>query len=104
MQLVNVVQCGTLHVDLAPSGVQHLPHIVRGDETVTHHVAVEPDSLAASVHANATSLPVPASHHQAVDRLGERLLVSAGLPTDASRRSRGPSRPIGCSASSGIRS
>lgn len=77
MQLLNVVEGGSLFVDFKVTSVPHLAEIVRGDETVLHEVDVVPGTLAAEVHGHAGSLPVHSSHHQAVDRLGSGLKVSA---------------------------
>jgi len=76
-QVLNVARGGTLH--------QHLPDVV-GDTVAhrqpgapgrpTHGVTVAPGSRLASIIGR-TALDVNSFHHQAVDRLGERLAVTA---------------------------
>jgi putative glutamine amidotransferase len=77
MQVLNVARGGTLH--------QHLPDVV-GD-TVTHRqqgkpgapahgVAVDPDCRLAAILGH-RHVQVNSFHHQAVDALGERLMVTA---------------------------
>ncbi|MEV5980430.1 gamma-glutamyl-gamma-aminobutyrate hydrolase family protein [Streptomyces sp. NPDC052114] len=69
MQLLNVALGGTL--------VQHLDgHTEQVGVFGTHPVKPVPDTLYASIVADA-STDVPTYHHQAVDRLGRDLVVSA---------------------------
>ncbi len=69
MQLLNVALGGTL--------VQHLDgHAVAPGVFGTHTVKPVPGTLYASLASDAAS-DVPTYHHQAVDRLGEGLTVSA---------------------------
>jgi putative glutamine amidotransferase len=81
-QALNVVRGGTLH--------QHLPEIsteishrqrIPGSQT-SHPVSVEPGSrLAAALGpAEIEAIDVNSFHHQAIDRLGEGLRVSARAP------------------------
>src|SRR3954471_22202043 len=72
-QVLNVARGGTLH--------QHLPDVVGdalahrqpgGPTEPTHGVTVAPESRLASIIGR-TALDVNSFHHQAVDRLGERL-------------------------------
>lgn len=73
-QLLNVARGGTLY--------QHVPDVVghddyqRGDAVFRHlGVSVLPDTLLATVHP--LERDVPMYHHQAIDRLGQGLVVSA---------------------------
>ncbi|MFG2499006.1 gamma-glutamyl-gamma-aminobutyrate hydrolase family protein [Streptomyces sp. NPDC048441] len=69
MQLLNVALGGTL--------VQHMEgHVEAIGVFGTHEVRPVPGTLYESI-APETSVGVPTYHHQAVDRLGEGLLVSA---------------------------
>jgi putative glutamine amidotransferase len=81
-QALNVVRGGALH--------QHLPEIsteilhrqrAPGDQT-SHQVSIEPGSrLAGALGVNEIDLiDVNSFHHQAIDRLGEGLRVSARAP------------------------
>jgi putative glutamine amidotransferase len=73
LQLLNTLQCGTLH--------QHLPEIVGHEEhspgdTVfgAQPTRFEPGSLAAAIFGD--SAVVPCHHHQAIDRVGTGLSVT----------------------------
>lgn len=68
LQIVNVLQGGTLH-----------PHLEehRGENgSITHTVEAQPGSLLCRVIGE-TTFPVRSSHHQAVDKAGDGLTVSA---------------------------
>jgi putative glutamine amidotransferase len=71
LQLLNVVHGGTLVGHLAPGAVEH-----RGAQ---HPVACEPGTLLASV-LGVDPVLTSSYHHQAVDRIGEGLKVSAMAP------------------------
>ncbi|MDE2482265.1 MAG: gamma-glutamyl-gamma-aminobutyrate hydrolase family protein [bacterium] len=70
MQLLNVLQGGSLIPDLATRSAHQLPDEQR------HPVNVDADSALAILVGTLTG-DVTSSHHQAVDRLGEDLRVSA---------------------------
>ncbi|MFJ9084022.1 gamma-glutamyl-gamma-aminobutyrate hydrolase family protein [Streptomyces sp. NPDC102384] len=76
LQLLNVVRGGTLHIDLTPSSVVHDPPAETGEEWALHDVRLEPDSRCARAFGKA-ELPIASGHHQAVDRVGEGLRVTA---------------------------
>lgn len=93
-QALNVARGGTLH--------QHLPDVV--GETVihrqredgrhpTHVVDVAPGSLLARV-LGTTRLRVNSFHHQAVDRLGAGLRVSAHAPDGTVEAIEDPAQPF----------
>lgn len=92
MQLLNVACGGTILADLpAGSGDDH-PRFggARGDRV--HEVALDPDSLAASVYG--TTVAVNSLHHQAVDRLGEGLVVTGRSPDRTVEALELPGRPV----------
>ncbi|GAA0499333.1 gamma-glutamyl-gamma-aminobutyrate hydrolase family protein [Microbacterium aurantiacum] len=73
-QLLNVVRGGTLVQDLG-AGIHREPN----QDMVTHPVAVHPGTRLAAVLGTGTR-DVRSGHHQAVDALGEGLVVSATAP------------------------
>ncbi|HLA90965.1 MAG TPA: gamma-glutamyl-gamma-aminobutyrate hydrolase family protein [Gemmatimonadaceae bacterium] len=77
IQLLNVALGGTLVQDLSserPSAIRHdQPH---DREARTHDVAIAADSTLAAA-TGATAIAVNSYHHQAVDRLGHGLRVTA---------------------------
>ncbi len=94
-QAINVVRGGTLH--------QHLPEIstevvhrqrTPGNQT-SHPVAVVPGSgLAAALGDGDTEIDVNSFHHQALDRVGAGLEVSARAPDGTIEGVEDPSRPF----------
>jgi putative glutamine amidotransferase len=81
-QLVNVLYGGTLFQDMAPSTVNHNgldPHDPAASEWAWHDVLVSAGSKAAALYGSgeATTVKIASGHHQAVDRVGEGLLVTA---------------------------
>ncbi len=92
-QTLNVVRGGTLH--------QHLPELsteiahrqqLPGDQP-SHPVAIEPGSrLAAALGVRAVE--VNSFHHQAIERLGEGLVVSAVAPDGTVEGIEDPRRPF----------
>jgi putative glutamine amidotransferase len=79
-QLLNVQRGGTLHVDLDPSSVVHLPaeptHDNIRDIFVWHDVALAPDSPLAST-TGSSRLRVASGHHQGIHKVGSGLAVVA---------------------------
>jgi putative glutamine amidotransferase len=79
-QLLNVHRGGTLHVDLDPSSVVHLPSEPRRDDIrdifVWHDVALTPNSPLASA-TGSTRLRVASGHHQGIRKVGDGLAVVA---------------------------
>ncbi len=92
-QALNVVRGGVLH--------QHLPEISKeiahrqqtpGDQT-SHPVSIDPKSrLAAALEGS--EIDVNSFHHQAIDRLGDRLVVSARAPDGTIEAVEDPTRPF----------
>jgi putative glutamine amidotransferase len=78
LQLLNVFQGGSLIQHLASSDVhrQKVDGVARGSHPAAHRVRVEPDTKLAAI-VGAGELEVNSRHHQAVDRLGDGLTVSA---------------------------
>jgi putative glutamine amidotransferase len=78
LQALNAATGGTLRQDLAhdkDATVQHRMEVV-GENTPHHTVEIEPDSLLHRL-LGATRVAVNSFHHQAADRLGDGLRVSA---------------------------
>ncbi len=79
-QLLNVQRGGTLHVDLEPSDVVHLPSEAPHDDIreifVWHDVALAPDSPLALASGSAR-LRVASGHHQGIRAVGGGLEVVA---------------------------
>lgn len=72
MQLFNVAHGGTLIQHLPSTG----PHQVKPRDAVAHTVQIEPGTRLASILQKSTCA-VNSRHHQAVDRPGDGLIVSA---------------------------
>ena len=77
MQLLNVHLHGTLHQHL-PGNVheQRLPDEMPGQHRSVHDVAVMPKTLLSRI-TQISTLAVNSRHHQAVNNLGQGLIVSA---------------------------
>jgi putative glutamine amidotransferase len=75
MQLFNVVQGGTLIQHLPPGGA----HQLQQPDGIAHSVRINPASRLASI-VSETEHPVNSRHHQAVDHIGDGLIVSATAP------------------------
>lgn len=81
MQLLNVACGGTLHQHLPDAEgsrypALHVLHRSDDDGSGSHPVAIEPGSRLAAV-AGAAELSANSLHHQAVDRIGSGLRISA---------------------------
>lgn len=74
MQLLNILRGGTLHLDLPRTAVAH--DAEDGEEWAVHEVALSAGSAVAGVFGR-DRIPVSSGHHQAVDRVGDGLRVSA---------------------------
>ena len=74
MQLFNVEHGGSLDQHIRARGTHQRHPEDRGEPA--HEVAVEPGSKLASI-LGGTTAAVNSRHHQAVDRVGEKLVVSA---------------------------
>lgn len=75
LQLLNVVRGGTLHQDITPTQkAQHSDFLHR--KKGAHAVTVAPGSLLCTA-LGSEQVRVNSMHHQAVDRVGEGLLVTA---------------------------
>ena len=80
LQILNVQQGGTL--------IQHLPTTARHRQrtedrgTPVHQVEIVPGTALAAIADGARKWGVNSRHHQAIDRLGEGLRISARDPED----------------------
>jgi putative glutamine amidotransferase len=77
MQVMNVFLGGTLVLDLPTAGFRD--HASVDKYQIAHRVEVLPGSLLAAI-AGGNEFDVNSSHHQAIDRLGNGLIVSATSP------------------------
>ncbi|MBC6444807.1 MAG: gamma-glutamyl-gamma-aminobutyrate hydrolase family protein [Alphaproteobacteria bacterium GM202ARS2] len=77
MQLVNVIHGGTLIQDIATTHEGALNHeLPNPPEQVSHRVRIEGDTLLHRI-VGKKEVRVNSSHHQAVDKVGEQLRISA---------------------------
>lgn len=81
IQVLNVECGGSLIQDIRAQRPDALEHDGKaaGRDTVVHPVEIERDSILA-LATGATQLNVNSLHHQAIDRLGEGLRVTASAP------------------------
>ena len=75
MQVLNVVRGGTLHQHL-PDVVGHKGHSPKAGEYAWHGLDIAPRSRLARIVGGSTA-EIASHHHQAIDRLGRGLEVSA---------------------------
>lgn len=77
MQMINVVQGGTL--------IQHLPDVIKSDinheqpkpkDVPTHLIKLVENTILANL-SESSEVMVNSTHHQAIDRVGQDLIVSA---------------------------
>ncbi|MFJ5955222.1 gamma-glutamyl-gamma-aminobutyrate hydrolase family protein [Paenarthrobacter sp. NPDC092416] len=81
-QLLNVLYGGTLIQDMSPSAVTHnglSPSDPSASEWAWHDVVLSPGSKAAALYGapNGTTIKIASGHHQAVDTVGDGLVVTA---------------------------
>lgn len=92
-QALNIVRGGDLHQHL-PELSTEIPHRqgTAGDKT-SHQIEIDPGSrLAAAIGDD--EIAVNSFHHQAIDRLGDGLVVSATAPDGTIEAVEDPSRPF----------
>jgi putative glutamine amidotransferase len=93
-QALNVVRGGSLHQHLPDISTQIAHRQQSAGETTCHPVEVDPASrLAATIEA-AEEIEVNSFHHQAIDRLGDGLIVSARAPDGTIEAVEDPGRPF----------
>jgi putative glutamine amidotransferase len=80
LQLMNVALGGTLIQHLDPPERHRVPHAKK--ETPAHAIRIEPDTLLSSIAGGAGIWQVNSRHHQAIQRLGAGLRVSATAAGD----------------------
>jgi putative glutamine amidotransferase len=73
MQLINVIHNGTLIQSLSASG---LHHVHKGEPDKMHPVNIEAGTLLHDI-IRSDQIKINSAHHQAIDKLGEGLMVSA---------------------------
>jgi putative glutamine amidotransferase len=92
-QTLNVSRGGALHQHL-PEISTEIPHRQKAPaDQASHAIAVERDSKLANL-LGATALEVNSFHHQAIDRLGDRLVVTALAPDGTIEAVEDPQRPF----------
>jgi putative glutamine amidotransferase len=74
MQLLNVVESGSLHQDMGPEIVPL--HRESGKDYIEHDVVIEPSTFLERI-VGSQRITVRSSHHQAVKKVGAGLVVSA---------------------------
>lgn len=79
MQLVNVYLGGSIIADLVSAGYRN--HASAGKDELSHDVLVTPGSLLSNI-TRSEQLVVNSSHHQAVGRLGNGLMLGAASPDE----------------------
>ena len=80
MQVLNVARGGTLLQDLPPSAGHR--RVLGSFDGADHDVRLEPGSLAARAAGRADGHAVKSHHHQAIDRVGEGLVVTGWARDD----------------------
>lgn len=90
-QALNIVRGGTLHQHIPerPGDIEHRQ--TAPGEVTTHDVQIDPASRLAEV-IGTTEIDVNSFHHQAIDRLGEGLVVTASAPDGEIEAVEDPSR------------
>jgi putative glutamine amidotransferase len=82
-QLINVAFNGTLHQDIATEIPGAIVHVDReAYDTLHHDVVFEADSRLARLYPGFERARVSSIHHQAINRLGNGLMVEARSPAD----------------------
>jgi putative glutamine amidotransferase len=90
-QALNIVRGGVLHQHI-PELTGEIPHRQKAASTEpSHAIAVEPESQLAAV-IEGQEIEVNSFHHQAIDRLGDGLAVSARAPDGTIEAVEDPSR------------
>jgi len=74
MQILNVVECGTLYQDMGPDIVPH--HRESGKDYIEHEVVIEPGTFLEEI-LGAGRITVRSSHHQSIKKPGTGFVVSA---------------------------
>lgn len=75
-QIINVALGGTLRQEI--NGVSSIPHVLpEQDENNYHPVRFEKASIISKIYPEKKSLVVNSIHHQAVDKLGDGLVIEA---------------------------
>lgn len=95
MQLLNVVRGGSLYQDIGSEFSDALRHEqAEPPDRPSHPIEVLPGSRLAAAIGGADPRQVNSTHHQAVDRLGRSLVVSAKAPDGVVEAIEDPSQPF----------
>lgn len=90
-QALNIVRGGTLHQHI-PERAGDIGHRqTEAGDVATHDVSIAPDSRLAEI-LGTTELDVNSFHHQAIDRVGDGLVVTAKAPDGEVEAVEDPSR------------
>ena len=73
MQLINVIHKGTMFQDL---GEEKLLNAHKGNPDKLHSVKVKPETILSKI-VNTESIQANSAHHQAIDKLGQDLIINA---------------------------
>ena len=93
-QVLNVGRGGTLIQDVPSQWAEPIRHTRgKGEKRRLHRVVVEPNTLLASI-VGAGQIEVNSSHHQAIDRPGRGLVVSARAPDGVIEAAEDPNHPF----------
>ena len=85
---------GSLNQDVPSQWPKPLPHVrAEGEKRRLHKVKVEPDTLLASIVGPGT-FEVNSSHHQAVDRPGRGLVITAHATDGVNEAIEDPGHPF----------
>jgi putative glutamine amidotransferase len=95
-QALNIVRGGALHQHLPDLSIELTHRQTNPSTEPSHPVAVDPDSeLAAALGGAAVEVDeVNSFHHQAIDRLGDGLRISARAPDGTIEAVEDPTRPF----------
>ncbi|MHB1929890.1 MAG: gamma-glutamyl-gamma-aminobutyrate hydrolase family protein [Acidimicrobiales bacterium] len=92
LQLLNVACGGTIVADIPAGAGDNHPRFGSDRHDLAHEVRFEPGSLAARVYGPAAL--VNSLHHQAVDRLGDGLVITGRSPDGTIEALELPGRPV----------
>jgi putative glutamine amidotransferase len=97
-QVMNVARGGTLHQHLPdlppPTDAPALLHSRPGDRTNAHPLAIQPDTLLASILPDTAPLDANSRHHQAIDQIPPGLRISARAPDGTIEAIEDPAYPF----------
>jgi len=80
VQVMNVAAGGTLIQDIDSQMETEIEHVSEPEDRARHDVLIEDDTRLASILGGTVEINVNSSHHQAINRIGEGLRVTAHAP------------------------